>query len=270
MSFLTRDASRRVYYEDYGSGDGALVLLHGWGMSVRVWDHVVPALCASGRRVVLMDHRGCGQSDKDFADMGITAIADDAVALVRELGLRSVVLNGWSLGGAVAVEVAAQLGDACNGLVLTCGATPTYIRRPDFPHGGTEDDLASTLAALTADRVGFLRDLSRAVCAKEVGEDIEHWLWQIFLQASPLVGQTLGQLASLDQREQLAGLTMPILAYVGSADAVVAPPICRWVGDHHPNARVIELEGVGHAPFIEARERYLEELLRFLAEIDPA
>ena len=267
MSYLTREDNHRVYYESHGSGDSAIVLIHGWGMSGRTWDYVTPALVAAGHRVVLLDHRACGQSDKDFTDISIKAIAGDVVALVAELGLSSVVLNGWSLGGAVAVEAADQLGSTCRGLVLTGGATPIYTQKPDLPYGGTDEGMAETLAALNADRVNFLEGLSKVVCVKEVGANIEHWFWQIFLQASPLAGQTLGELAALDQREQLSGLDMPVLSFVGSEDGFVAPPICRWVGDNHPNARVVEFDGVGHAPFIEAKEQYTEELLAFLASV---
>ena len=267
MGYLSREENKQVYYESHGVGDAAIVLVHGWGMSGRTWDHVVPALVDAGHRVVLMDHRGCGQSDKDFADIGIAAIAGDLVALVEKLRLKSVVLNGWSLGGAVVVEAAVRLGAACKGLVLTCGATPTYVQKPDFPHGGTEEDMAGTLAALAADRVNFLHGLSQAVCVKEVSPNIERWFWQIFLQASPLAGQTLGELAGLDQRRELAGLDMPILSFVGSEDGFVAPPICRWIGENHDRAKVVEFEGVGHAPFIEAQARYTEELLAFLAGV---
>ena len=267
MSFLETDTGGRVYYENYGHGDTALVLVHGWGMSVRTWDHVLPALAAAGLRVVLIDHRGCGASDKDFADMGIQAIAGDVVAIVEALSLRKVVLNGWSLGGAVVVEAASRLGSACAGLVLTGGATPAYVQKPDFPYGGTEEDMAGTLAGLAQDRVNFLQGLSQVICAKDVGANIENWFWQIFLQSSPLAAQTLGELASLDQREQLAGLTMPILSFVGDQDGFVAPDICRWVGAHNSNAKVVEFEGVGHAPFIEAQDEYLEALLQFSSEL---
>jgi pimeloyl-[acyl-carrier protein] methyl ester esterase len=270
MSYLTREDNKQVYYESHGAGDSAVVLIHGWGMSGRTWDPVVPALRDAGHRVVLIDHRGCGQSDKDFADLSIAAIAGDVVALVKQLGLSSVVLNGWSLGGAVAVEAADRLGATCRGLVLTCGATPIYVQKPDFPHGGTEEDMAGTLAALAADRVNFLEGLSRVVCVKEVGPNIEHWFWQIFLQASPLAGHSLGELAHIDQRQQLAGLDMPVLSFVGSEDGFVAPPICRWVGDNHPNAKVVEFEGVGHAPFIEEQQAYTAELLSFLDSVADA
>ena len=124
MGYLTREDNKRVYFESHGEGDSAVLLIHGWGMSSRTWDPVVPALVARGHRTVLIDHRGCGQSDKDFADLGIEAIAGDVVALVEALGLKTVVLNGWSLGGAVAVEAADRLGSTCKGLVLTDWAAP--------------------------------------------------------------------------------------------------------------------------------------------------
>jgi pimeloyl-ACP methyl ester carboxylesterase len=266
MAFFKTNCAKNVYYEDYGSGNTAVVLIHGWGMSCRAWDNTLPALLAAGRRVVLIDHRGCGQSDKDFADMGILAIAGDVVKLVAELGLESVVLNGWSLGGAVAVEAADQLGARCSGLVLTCGASPIYVQKPDFAAGGTAEDMAATVAALAADRVSFLAGLAQAVCAKDVGEPIERWMWQVFCSASPMASASLAQLAPLDQRAQLAALAVPILSFVGSADVFVDPEICRWVSANNANARVIEYEGVGHAPFIEVAADYNRDLLSFLAD----
>ena len=115
MAYLERDSGHRVYYEDYGSGDSAILLIHGWGMSLRAWDYSLDALIEAGFRVVALDHRGCGNSDKDFADMGIKAIASDVVALADHLYLERVVLNGWSLGG----------GGGCRG----CQRTGTTLRR---------------------------------------------------------------------------------------------------------------------------------------------
>ncbi len=267
MAMLSTSCGRQVYYEDHGTGPAALVLVHGWGMSVRAWDPVLAALVGSGLRVVALDHRGCGNSDKDFADMSIEAIAGDVVALVAHLGLERVLLNGWSLGGAVAVQAAADLGDTCAGVVLTGGATPVYTRKPDFPHGGTDEDMAGTLAAFAGDKVNFLRGLSQVVCVKPVGADVEQWFWQIFLEASPLAGVTLGQLAQLDQRDMLRGLAGPVLSLYGSEDGFVAPDICAWVAHNHANARAVVFDGVGHAPFIEAREEYLAELVAFAGDV---
>jgi pimeloyl-ACP methyl ester carboxylesterase len=265
MAYMTTDCGRQVYYESHGQGSSAVVLVHGWGMNVRAWDNVLPPLLEAGHRVVMLDHRCCGQSDKDFDDPGISAIAGDVVALVAQLGLDSVVLNGWSLGGAVVVEAASRLGEQCRAVVLTGGASPIYIQKPDLPLGGQPADMAATVAGLKADRIAFLHGLSQAVCAKEVPPPVVEWIWQVFCQASPRAIETIAQLEPLDQRDMLAGLPCPVLSFVGSQDAFVDPAIGRWVGDNHPRATVVEFEGVGHAPFIEVTDDYNRELLQFLA-----
>lgn len=267
MSYLTREDGKTIYYEDYGTGDNAVVLVHGWGASVRAWDYTLPGLAAAGHRVVLLDHRGCGHSSKDFADMSIEAIASDVVALVEHLGLAKVVLNGWSLGGAVVVAAAAQLGERIvKGVVLTCGATPCYLQKPDYPHGGTEEQLSGTLAAMNADRVNFLAGLSGGICASEVSPQLVDWMWNMFLQSSPLAAQSLGALGPLDQRAELTALQMPILGFVGGLDAVVDPAVCRSVADYATDVTLVECAASGHAPFIDEGELYHSELHSFIAK----
>ena len=267
MAYLDVEQGRTVYYESHGSGDSAVLLIHGWGMSARTWDYVLPRLLEASHRVVTFDHRGCGASDADMSDLGINAIADDVVNLVTALDLGSVVLNGWSLGGAVAVAAAARLGTRCRALVLTGAATPIYVQKPDLPLGGSEQDFAATLDALHGDRVNFLAGLSKVVCAMDVGEPIEQWLAQIFIQASPLTAATIAQLGPLDQRELLLALDIPILSLSGSADTFVDPAICQWVADHCQQATSIVYPGVGHAPFLEVTDQYNNDLLNFLDQI---
>ena len=156
MAYLTVDGKRRVYFEDHGAGDCALVLIHGWGMDARVWDGVLIPLLADDRRVIVMDHRGCGRSDHDFPDLSIAAIAGDVARLVGETGASRAVLNGWSLGGAVATQAAHDLGDTCAGLILTAGASPIYTQKADLALGGLyelwdADTAVARLSALLAD-----------------------------------------------------------------------------------------------------------------------
>jgi len=266
MSYLLRENRQKVYYEDYGSGDSALILVHGWGMGVRIWDYNLATLAAAGHRIVAIDHRGCGKSDKDFADMGIDAIASDVVALANELGLSRVVLNGWSLGGAVVVEAARQLDTQCSGLILTCGATPCYLQKPDYEYGGTDEALAGTLEAMLADRVNFLVALSGGVCATEVSQSVVDWMWAMFMESSPLAAQSLGELGPLDQRQILAELAIPILSIVGAHDAVVDPQVCRSVANYNSGVSTAEFEASGHAPFIDEAARYNDTVLTFLSE----
>jgi pimeloyl-[acyl-carrier protein] methyl ester esterase len=267
MGFLSRASGRQIYFEHYTGRGPAVVLAHGWGMSCRVWDDTIARLVDRGHAVVAYDQRGCGRSDKDFADVSIEALGDDVVALCRHLELGGVVLNGWSLGGAVVVDAASKLGGALRGLVLTAGATPRFTQAPDFPHGGTAADLAATVAALRAGRVAFLKGLYfGGVFAVDVGEDVKQRCWQIALEASSGADASLGALAQLDQRAALARIAAPSLVVLGTRDGVVTPGIGREAAKLLPNATLRELD-CGHAPFLECPDAYHAALFELLGRL---
>lgn len=265
MPTLNVENDRALHYELHAGAGRPVVLIHGWGASTRVWDTVTAALTDAGHAVLAFDQRGCGQSDKDFAANDVAVGIDDALKLIEHTGLEGPVLNGWSLGGAVAVGAAHALGGRCAGVVLTGGATPRYVQAGDFPHGGTADDVAATVAALRADRPGFLYQLAAAVCAKEPAEGVNDWLRTLFWQTSPVADAALASLGALDQRAELSALPMPVLSMIGSEDGFVDPAIGRIAAEMAPQGRLSEYVGVGHAPFLEAPERYRAELLEFIA-----
>lgn len=265
MPTLAVENDRVLHYEFHTGAKRPVVLIHGWGASTRVWDTVTAALTDAGHAVLAFDQRGCGQSDKDFAANDVAVGIEDALKLIDHVGLEGAVLNGWSFGGAVAVGAAHSLGARCAGVVLTGGATPRYVQAEDFPHGGTAADVAGTVAALRADRPGFLYQLATAVCAQEPAEGINDWLRMIFWQTSPVADAALASLGTLDQRAELSSLPMPVLSMIGSADGFVDPEIGRIAAEMAPKGRLSEYEGVGHAPFLEAPERYRAELFDFIA-----
>jgi non-heme chloroperoxidase len=267
MAYLAVDGDRRIYYERYSGSGRPVVLVHGWGMSVRVWDLTLPALLDAGHQVVSLDHRGCGLSDKDFDDMSIGAVGSDVVRLVEELGLDGAVLNGWSLGGAVVVDAASKLGDRLGGLVLTGGATPRYLQAEDFPHGGTPDVFQATLTALRDTRPEFLHALASGVCHTEVGEPTVNWMWGIFMQTSARADATLAELGDLDQRDILPKITVPTLLCHGAHDVIVPYDIGAAAADLLGDGQLVTFENSGHAPFLEETVRYRDELLRFLSSL---
>jgi pimeloyl-[acyl-carrier protein] methyl ester esterase len=267
MAYL--DTGRgRIYYEHHAGEKPPVLLIHAWAMSVRAWDSTLAALQDAGHAVVAFDHRGCGRSDKDFGDFSIGAIAGDAVAICDKLRLEKVVVNGWSLGGAVATETARRLGGRCAGLVLTCGASPRYTQAEGFPHGGTADDVRATVAAIRPDRASFFHGISRAVCARPVPEPVLDWMWSIFMEAAPGADRSLGELATIDQREILAELDVPLLSIVGSDDVFTPPGIGEFAAEIARHGRCVRFEGCGHGPMFEEYERYCAELLGYLAGLE--
>lgn len=263
MAYLTVDG-QRIYYERYRGRARPVVLVHGWGMSSRIWDTVTPALLDAGHEVVTLDHRACGLSDKDFDDTSIDAIGSDVVRLVDHLGLDGAVLNGWSLGGAVVVAAAAQLGRRAGGLVLTGGATPRYLQGDGWPYGGTQDVFEQTLAALRDTRPTFLHALAEGVCHQPLGDPVVEWMWQIFMQAGPRADAALRNLGEIDQRKTLGELDLPALVVHGVHDAIVPYDIGREASKLLPNSRLVDFESSGHAPFLEEGSKYRSELLNFV------
>jgi pimeloyl-ACP methyl ester carboxylesterase len=244
-----------------------VMLIHGWGMSCRVWDTTLAALKHAGHEVISFDQRCCGLSDKDFATTSVTSSAQDAAQLARHLGKERIVVNGWSLGGAIAVATAALLGKGCAGVVLTAAATPRYTQTEGFPYGGPVGAAAQSVAALRADRANFLMALTKGVCAEPQSPAVEQWLWSIFMQTSPAADDALADLDMLDQRAALKALDAPVLSIVGARDMIVPADICRCAASIAKHGRVAEFAQSGHAPFLEEGPRYREVLLDFLGSI---
>jgi pimeloyl-[acyl-carrier protein] methyl ester esterase len=256
MAYLEVDNGRRVYFEYRPGSRRPVLLIHGWGMGCRVWDATVDTLAEAGHATIAYDHRGCGLSDKDFPDISIDAIVRDGTSIVERLGLDGIVINGWSLGGAVATEVASRLGSRCAGLILTCAASPTY--------SGTPEDIRATEAAYRPDRATFLKNLSAAVCAKPVDPAVIEWMWSIFMQQGAGAIRSLHDLGGIDQSAILAELRVPVLVFRGTADAIVSPEIAVRAASIANDAQLVSLEGVGHAPFVEDFDGYHRPLLGFL------
>lgn len=106
MATVVRDGVKLHYVEE-GKGDPAFVFVHGWCCDHTFFqpqfDHF-----KSSHRVVTLDLRGCGRSDKPEDGYDIPSLADDVAALCRQLGLTRPVVVGHSLGGMIVIELAAR------------------------------------------------------------------------------------------------------------------------------------------------------------------
>ena len=106
-----------IAYEVHGSGQPALVLVHGWSGDRGYWKEQIADLSPE-YQLVLVDLAGHGESGLGRRDYTMEAFGDDVAAVVQKLGLAHVVLVGHSMGGDVIVEAARKLPGRVIGLVM--------------------------------------------------------------------------------------------------------------------------------------------------------
>jgi len=112
----------KLYYEVHGDGPPVL-LVPGLGADTRLFSNVVPLLAAS-RQVVVLDPRGGRLSDKPAGPYSIEQMADDVAGLFGALGVGCADVVGYSMGGKIALQLAACHPELVDHLVL-CATAPS-------------------------------------------------------------------------------------------------------------------------------------------------
>jgi pimeloyl-ACP methyl ester carboxylesterase len=107
----------KLAYEDRGTGKPALVFVHGWACN-RSFFAPQAEYFSQRHRVVSVDLRGHGESDKPEGEYPIAAYADDIAYLIEKLGLDKVIAIGHSMGGIVVLQLAADFPDCVAGIVM--------------------------------------------------------------------------------------------------------------------------------------------------------
>jgi len=252
----------KLYSEISGEGE-PLVLWHGWGMNLRVFDGLRDAL--SGRyRLIATDLPGHGLSPwpADTDD-------EQQLELLLEPVPEGATLLGWSLGGQWALRAAAAAPKRIRRLVLVC-TTPRFVQSPDWPHGLPPAVLAEFAARLKGQYRQTLRDfLELQVRGSSNAEAVRATLLQALLihgEAQPEALEAGLQLLAIQDLRQLATtINVPTLLISGARDRVTPPAAAAALAQMLPDCRLLELARAAHVPFLSHPAEFLEALQAFLA-----
>ena len=258
-----------LYVEEAGTVSGPTVLfIHGFSQSAMAWTAQLHSDLADQLRLVTLDLRGHGRSARpadgyDRPEMW----AGDIDAVITQLDLQRPILCGWSYGGAVIGDYLRRHGPAALGgislvaAVSHLGETVVPFLGPDYLAclpGLCASDVTESMAAVQT----FVR-LCRA--DEPSGDDFYRTVGYNAV-VPPAVRQALLN-RSVDNDDVYAGLDLPVLITHGTADRIVRPAMSEHLAGIIPNATTSFYEGVGHAPFIEAPNRFNDELLAFAAKV---
>jgi 3-oxoadipate enol-lactonase len=227
-----------TFYRDQpsraGAGAPTLVLLHGWTATADLnWFPAFAAL-AEHFRVVALDHRGHGRGIRTARRFRLADCADDAVALLDELGVDRAIPVGYSMGGLVAQLVWHRHPERVDGLVL--GATARNFRGNRAAIGGFT--ALSAMAASARLVPGSVRsNLAGRLIARRPG--ISDWARDQFAAGDPRLVLEAGQaIGSFSSRDWIGGVDVPTAVVLTEHDRVVPPHRQQKLADAIPGATV--------------------------------
>jgi pimeloyl-ACP methyl ester carboxylesterase len=264
MSFLTTPGGVRLRLSDRGDGPDAIVLVHGWKGSHRLWDHAVAAL-EHRHRVVSFDLRGMGESDKPRGRYDFDELSGDLGDVIAGLGLDDVTLVGWSMGCTVSLRYMERGGAGVGRLVLVNGPL-RLTRADDFPHAMTQEQLDGYLDDLARTWPAGERAFVAASLLPDADPLLVDWLYGIALQAPlDVVLRVVREQAKLDMRSAVAGLAVPVLAAYSSRDPYYPVSLGEYIAETARDGQLAVFEGSAHCAPIEEPEAFVAALERFIA-----
>lgn len=258
----------------YEGGDPSgppLVFLHGFLGSHLNWASQFSGPLAQNYRLIAIDLRGHGASEKPLtpeAYASPTVWADDLAAVIRAKDLRRPVLVGWSYGGFMIADYIRIHGDTELGGVVFVGATSALGTDGAREFFGQDADVGAVLAPDVATSIAGTRAFLALVTERPMDRDgFETALASAMMVPPQVRGGMFGR--SVDNEEVLRTVSVPALVVQGNADRLVLPHAAKVLAEMIPGARLLTFDGVGHAPHWEDPTRFHRELDQFVRSIHP-
>lgn len=258
-----------VAYLELGGGDTTLVILFGlWSHLEVSWEEprirAVLDRLARSFRVVLVDRRGTGLSDRADQQQSTRAGVEDIDAVRRALGVEQLWLLGNSVGGAIAVEYASVFPTRVRGLMLYgTGARGTWA--PHYPWALTEQQQKKWLHELQSSW-GGATSLAQFAPSMANDQPTRDWWARMLRQSAskngiPLLLRALG---GMDVCARLPALQVPTLVLQRKGDLIVREGAGRYLAQHIPGAQLALLEGDDHPLWYGDTAAVLDEIERFV------
>ena len=233
-----------LHVTECGSGPQALVFLHYFGGSGRAWRQVA-ALLADRWRCVMPDLRGFGNSDAITDPYSVNDAADEVLALVSALKIEHFGLVGHSMGGKIALVVAARQPPGLSHLVLLAPSPPT-------PEPMNASERASLLACQTS--YAAAHQAARKSCGQRLPAALVQQVIDDRLRTSPAAWRWWLASGSCESvQDRIAQINVPIQVLSGTLDTNIPNTVIeREVMPRLPRASMHLLPGCGHLLPLEA------------------
>jgi class 3 adenylate cyclase len=260
-----------IAYQSFGDGPLDVVFVaEFWNSIEAMWEQPAYRAClerlGSFARVICLDQRGTGLSDPvSLSELPTLEVwADDVIAVMEAAGSSDAALLGVGGGGGVCALFAATFPERVRALVLL-HTTARYTQTPDYPLGTSAEFEARIEREL---EFGWGRGVLLETVGPSVAGDPEFRRWWARYQrlgSTPgVVIQTRKLLQQLDVRHVLSSIGVPTLVIHRRDNRLVDVAHGRYLAQHIPAARYVELEGDDYLWFVGETGPILDEIEEFL------
>jgi pimeloyl-ACP methyl ester carboxylesterase len=237
-----------VFYTDSGEGSETLVFSHGLLFNVHLFDNQVEAL-KSQYRCIAYDHPGQGKSGMPAKDFDMEDLYEYAVGFLEALNTGPVHFIGLSMGGFVAMRIAARRPDLVKSVILLDTSADTepnafkYSLLNNIVRYFSPKPVAGTILGIMFGK-SFLADPSR---------DAEREKWKQHLVQLPKnitrsVNAVIGRKGVL---EEIKGIKCPVLVVCGEEDVATIPEKSHRIHEQIPGSILKIVPKAGHSSSIE-------------------
>lgn len=260
----------RLHLVETGNLQGqAILFIHGFSQCSLAWNRQLSSDLTRSNRLVAMDMRGHGLSDRPRSGYDYSRVwADDVDAAIRELKLDQPILCGWSYGPLVILDYIRHYGETQIGGIHFVGAV-TKLGSEAAVSVLTPELLALVPGFFTSDvgeSVSSLESLLRLLFVREPSETDLYMMLGYNVSVPPYVRQALFSRV-LDNDDLLPTIRKPVLITHGAKDAIVKKEAVEQHQAGLAHAQIDLMPDAGHAPFWDAAASFNRRLATFAEEV---
>jgi class 3 adenylate cyclase len=262
-----RSGDIHIAYQVLGGGPIDLVFVPSWISQVEAyWEEPSVARyferLASFSRLIMFDRRGTGLSDPVAGAPTLEEQMDDVVAVMDAVGSRTAAVFAWVEGGAMAALFAATHPERTRALVLYEGL-PRMSWAPDYDWPPRRDEREARIRQIPWGEGGRILPLAQSAASNP---RLVAWFGRLErLAASPGTAAKLEMMnAEVDVRAVLPSISVPTLVLHRAEEHFIDIRHSRYLADHIPGARYVELPGSEVFSFTHAGDELLDEVQEFL------
>jgi pimeloyl-ACP methyl ester carboxylesterase len=265
VSRITTSDGAHIHYTDSRSAGPPVLFVGGWCMSTPWWREQTRAL-GGEYRVIAMDPRAYGESEKVPFGHRMARHAADVRDLLGTLDLQEVTAVGWSSGANVLLCHYELFGGERIARIAHVDQTPYCLNRAGWDLGfGTEEEAKAFLRGFGADQAAAANGLIDAMLVEPPSGEDRKWMVEEMLKTpSDLALRFEWDHINADWRDVVPTVRLPVLVLTGRKSRIFPPSSGEWLARHFPDARHVVFEESGHCPFLEEPEKFNDELKAFI------